>query len=1815
MPAISQNVFDFNDAVVRYDSTKVLGSAQRPDPAKVGLQKWVSTSMRGISGAWNTTSYKAYYLNTSSVRMPYRIKFPRSFNNPDSVAKKYPVAVFLHGAAEVGCPTNNGVYNNELQLVLDGKLFASWVDNNQFDGFLVYPQYTSTDCFASWNELPISNLLIHLSMIDSIAKYARADVDRVVITGLSAGGYGAWRLANSYPQRIAKIMPSAAAGTTANREQFVHIPIWFATGGKDPDPSPAQAAYNLKRMTDIGGDIRYTQYPELGHAVWNSHWAEPDFVVEMNNMHKANPLVFFKRNEFCPGETIAARLGITAGFYAYEWQRDGVTIATRTNNVNTIVVPEHVTSYLGNEITVKSIGTYRVRFKRTSSGVWSVYSPKPAVVKVKTITETAAITVGGAKSKVLPALDGSTTVPLQLPTGFINYEWYRVSDNVKVGSAATFNGPIGVYKARYSEQYGCGTTFSPNFTVVNANGTPKPAAPTALTASPLSRTSVRLNWTQGTGETGFEIYRAAKAGGPYTFIALAPANAVTYTNTELEAGVKYYYIIRSVNETGASAATAEAASKTLSDNVIPTTPGNLQYGGSTPTTVLLKWTPSTDDDGIKRYDIYANGAKMFSTTATSFNVFNLDSAKSYAFTVKAVDINNNESPASNQVTAITHRPGINYKYYTTPAAWSVLPDFNSLTPAKSGTTDSININNTSIKSETLRYAFLWEGSIYVPVTGAYTFETISDDGSKVYIDVPYSSSATALVSNDGVHGKISRTGTITLTQGYHSIAVAYFQGANGYGMEMYWSNNVGLTRERIPKNVFTTGQSAVSNPPSIGINYKYYMTATAWSMLPDFNSLTPVKTGVTDSININNTTIKSEITRYGFLWEGFIYAPTAATYTFETISDDGTKVYIDAPYSFSTTPLVSNDGVHGKVSKTGTITLSQGYHSIAVAYFQGTNGYAMEMYWSNDAGLARQRIAKSAFRYANVPVDSEPRQPSGLNATPLAYNKIKLGWMDNSSTEKRFEIFRATSVGGSYVAVGTAPVNATSFTDSALKATTTYHYKLRSVSDSAESVFTSVVSATTPAMPPPPVAPSKLEGENGGGNSVALSWDDNSTNETNFRVYRSVDGTTYELLATLNANTNAYTDLTSTALTSYYYYVAGSNASGVGEKSNIVRIKAGNHAPAFSGLANLYAKTGQTANEDFVVIDDAGDAVTVTIENKPAFVNVTHVSGNNFRLTANATQDNVGWYTLTLVATDNYGQSTSAIANITVADNKTKSVFIKLGTQAVVAPWNNWTGTRVAGSVITNLKDENNITTAISLTSLTSWSGMNTLGHNTGNNSGVVPDAVLDNGIADNGASKQFRFSGLNQAMRYNVSFVGSMNEGLAATAQYTSGTESAILDARYNTNKTANLNGLVPDVNGQIVVTITRTGTSAMNYLNAIILEEYTAATAMLNPTGLYAEAVDRNRIALSWVDRTNGESASGGYQIQRATDSLFTQSVAYFSLAANTTSYTNAGLVPNVKYWYRVRAKNGSTYSAFSNKFTVVTPASIVYVDFNTTLSNAAAPWNSLQSSSLAPFEIPALKNQSGANSNIGIRLDKVFNGEFTAGVKTGNNSGVVPDNVLASNYWLDNLQLGQFRLTGLNHSRRYRVGFIGSSSSVGWMKGNYTAAYSINGKTVYLNSWMNSSKVVYISDVVPNAAGEILLNFSTTAAAQWSFNSGIIIHEYSDAVGGSILYMSNSEVEEEPVSIPADKVKVIAYPNPFADNFNLQFNNSSASNKISAEVYDMYGRLIVRQDHGNLLQGRNILKIKMAAAAPTAGMYIVTLKINGRVERTIKMLRKGS
>ena len=80
--------------------------------------------------------------------------------------------------------------------------------------------------------------------------------------------------------------------------------------------------------------------------------------------------------------------------------------------------------------------------------------------------------------------------------------------------------------------------------------------------------------------------------------------------------------------------------------------------------------------------------------------------------------------------------------------------------------------------------------------------------------------------------------------------------------------------------------------------------------------------------------------------------------------------------------------------------------------------------------------------------------------------------------------------------------------------------------------------------------------------------------------------------------------------------------------------------------------------------------------------------------------------------------------------------------------------------------------------------------------------------------------------------------------------------------------------------------------------------------PSGLTATAVSSSRIQLTWTDNSGNET---GFRIQRSTNGVIFTTIA--TVGAGVTSYTSTGLQANRRYWYRVRAYNGTGNSAYSN------------------------------------------------------------------------------------------------------------------------------------------------------------------------------------------------------------------------------------------------------------------------------------------------------------
>ncbi|HOQ39694.1 MAG TPA: fibronectin type III domain-containing protein [Fervidobacterium sp.] len=194
-----------------------------------------------------------------------------------------------------------------------------------------------------------------------------------------------------------------------------------------------------------------------------------------------------------------------------------------------------------------------------------------------------------------------------------------------------------------------------------------------------------------------------------------------------------------------------------------------------------------------------------------------------------------------------------------------------------------------------------------------------------------------------------------------------------------------------------------------------------------------------------------------------------------------------------------------------------------------------------------------------------PQAPTNLAATALSSTQIKLAWQDNSTNETGFKIERKTG-SGTWTETAEASANATTYTETGLDSDTTYYYRIRAYNDYGDSDYSNVASATTSVAIPQ--APTNLAATVLSSTQIKLTWQDNSTNETGFKIERKTGSSgSWNVVKQLSFNTTEYTDEGLTPETTYCYRVVTYNDAG-NSPSDEVQVMTLLAAPA-----NLTAKS------------------------------------------------------------------------------------------------------------------------------------------------------------------------------------------------------------------------------------------------------------------------------------------------------------------------------------------------------------------------------------------------------------------------------------------------------------------------------------------------------------------------------------------------------------------------------------------------------------------------------------------------------------------
>lgn len=261
--------------------------------------------------------------------------------------------------------------------------------------------------------------------------------------------------------------------------------------------------------------------------------------------------------------TAPTSLGITAGTFssALAWTDPSAGAATYNvyrgtaaglESTTPIATGITTTSYT-DTIPIVSIGTtyyYVVRAVNSAGGIGAASN------------EVSGATTGQAAPTSVLATPGDDTnvITWVAASGAVTYNLYRGTAAGKEAVAPIATGLTGT--SHTDSGLDPAVTYYYKMTALGAvnqsvksnetSGRPTAAAPTGVTATVLTGTTVKIDWTAAVGAVTYNLYRGTTPGGESGTPVATLLTGTTHTDTGLSGSV-FYYRMKSVNPTGVSA--------------------------------------------------------------------------------------------------------------------------------------------------------------------------------------------------------------------------------------------------------------------------------------------------------------------------------------------------------------------------------------------------------------------------------------------------------------------------------------------------------------------------------------------------------------------------------------------------------------------------------------------------------------------------------------------------------------------------------------------------------------------------------------------------------------------------------------------------------------------------------------------------------------------------------------------------------------------------------------------------------------------------------------------------------------------------------------------------------------------------------------------------------------------------------------------------------------------------------------------------------------------------------------------------------------
>lgn len=178
---------------------------------------------------------------------------------PENAKGKVPLMVFLHGSGERG---------DDLELV---KAHSPFTYKNLFpEPVAILAPQCPKDVW--WDTEAVYYL------IKEIQQKYQIDDSRIILTGLSMGGWGTLKLAMEHPELFSAVVPVCAPVDRLMKvraSQYKDLPMKIFHGGNDDIVSPMNSIEIYQEIKKVNKNVELTIFPDDNHNSWDSTYSNP----------------------------------------------------------------------------------------------------------------------------------------------------------------------------------------------------------------------------------------------------------------------------------------------------------------------------------------------------------------------------------------------------------------------------------------------------------------------------------------------------------------------------------------------------------------------------------------------------------------------------------------------------------------------------------------------------------------------------------------------------------------------------------------------------------------------------------------------------------------------------------------------------------------------------------------------------------------------------------------------------------------------------------------------------------------------------------------------------------------------------------------------------------------------------------------------------------------------------------------------------------------------------------------------------------------------------------------------------------------------------------------------------------------------------------------------------------------------------------------------------------------------------------------------------------------------------------------------------